>query len=395
MSDVHPILVPLLNVNDDTVVIAEWLVEHGQQVGPGEPICVVETSKAAAELEAEHEGILYQVAEVDTVVPVGEPIGLIGPNLAAVEAYLAEQVVGVTDQTQSGAEATPLRATPRARSLAEEYGVALEQVATMGVVGTIKEADVQRYLSERLDRWGRVELKQLAEVRLPQPILERVVADGELSRHEKFVVQGLKQTLQGVILAAIEAEVELTSISELVQGLQCRGTMVTLLHVVLCALGQTLPHFPRLISFQHAGQIYRYRDLDIAFVARVDGRLFTPVVRNVDRLSLAQVAKACQTASLRVIRGKTKPEELEGACFTVSHVATPGILRFMALPNRFQSAILAVAAEQRRLALGPDGSVHQIPVIALTLSYDHALCDAMYAAEFLSRLGEEMGRVSA
>ena len=56
MSDIHSVLVPLLNVNDDSVVLVEWLVDHGQHVVLGEPICVVQTSKASAELETDDEG---------------------------------------------------------------------------------------------------------------------------------------------------------------------------------------------------------------------------------------------------------------------------------------------------------------------------------------------------
>jgi pyruvate dehydrogenase E2 component (dihydrolipoamide acetyltransferase) len=205
-----------------------------------------------------------------------------------------------------------------------------------------------------------------------------------------FVAQNLQESLRNVLLATLDVDVDLTRINERIRQAQAGGMMMSLLHVVMCALGRTLSHYDRLISFRDDRELYRYRQMDVAFVVRSpDGLLYTPVVREVDRLDLPEVARSCQTAAMRVHRGRIKPEELEGACFTVSHVAAPGVSRFVALPNRFQSAILAVAAERSVLTMR-DGQVTPTPMTTLTLSYDHALCDGVYAAEFLTRLAKEM-----
>ena len=68
MAQIHDILMPQLNVNDETAVLLEWLVEHGSEVSPGQAICEVETSKSTAELEAEHEGVLFHTAEPATTL---------------------------------------------------------------------------------------------------------------------------------------------------------------------------------------------------------------------------------------------------------------------------------------------------------------------------------------
>jgi pyruvate dehydrogenase E2 component (dihydrolipoamide acetyltransferase) len=185
-------------------------------------------------------------------------------------------------------------------------------------------------------------------------------------------------------------EADLSRVNERIREAQAAGTMLSLLHVIMTALGRTLPHYPRLIRFLHDGRLYRYRSLDVAFVVRsLEGLLYTPVVRELDQRGLGDVAQACQTAAMRVNRGRIKPEELEGACFTVSYVGMPGVTRFVALPNRFQSAILAVAGEREALFMR-EGQVTARPVTTLTLSYDHALCDGVYAGEFLTRLLNEM-----
>src|SRR4051794_4467137 len=89
MHDVTAVLVPQLNVNDDTVRLGGWLVARGAQVREGDAICEVETSKAASELVAEREGLLYPLIEPGDAVDIGGRVALIGPSIEAIEAYLA------------------------------------------------------------------------------------------------------------------------------------------------------------------------------------------------------------------------------------------------------------------------------------------------------------------
>jgi pyruvate/2-oxoglutarate dehydrogenase complex dihydrolipoamide acyltransferase (E2) component len=148
------------------------------------------------------------------------------------------------------------------------------------------------------------------------------------------------------------------------------------------------------MSFAYEGALYRYRAVDIAFVARTpDGRLYTPVVRSADRANLEGIAKVCQAEMLRVMRGAVTVEELEGACFTISHVPVGRTTRVMALPSFGQSAILGVSAERPAIDL-VDGAAVERPLVTLTLSYDHSLCDGVYAAGFLAELTTDLERPS-
>lgn len=384
MTSVFPLRIPMVNVNDETVVMVEWLASHGQQVRIGQPICVVETSKAATEIEAEQEGVLWQIAEVNSEIRIGSTFALIGPDTQAVESYLAAQ--SVSPKPLDGLSAPP-EATPRASALARERDVSLEQVAASGIKGTIKESDVRRFLSGQTESADQRAVSHPDDRSLPRPVLERTIDSGQVSRHDASVAENLRLTLAGVIAADVESIVDLTAAKEVIAHSRRTGTMLTLLHMLVWSLGKTLPDFPRLISFHHDGRIYRYSEMDIGFIMRdPEGRLFSPVIRKVDSSSLVQVASACHAASLAVFKGNIRPEELEGACFTVSHVTTPGIVRFTAIPNRYQSAILAVAPEHHQIALDESSSVREAMITTLTLTYDHTLCDATYAAEFLQRL---------
>jgi len=394
MNLVFPITIPLLNANDDTVQVVNWLVEHGTHVDVGEAICEIETSKATTTLEAEHDGVNYQISAAQSMAKVGQQIGLIGPDLKTIENYLSNNAATRDGSKLLDRPQPPLQATSRAQILAAQHGISLQKVADAGVHGTIKETDVQRYFSA-LKQTPELPRKTWDQTELPPAIREYVMHKGDLSRHEQFVAQNLERTLQNVLLATIDAVLDLTSVKQCLLLTQRDGEMLSLLHIIMCALGCTLPHYPQLISFRHNGQVYRYHQLDLAFVVRIQGgRLYTPVVRGVDKLDLAQTAQACNKMAMRVNRGRIKPKDLEGSCFTVSHVPSPITNRLNALPNRFQSAVLAIAGERSILSL-KNGQVSQIPVVTLTLSYDHALCDAVYAAEFLQHLLEQIDMVTA
>jgi len=392
MSRVFPIIAPHLNVNDEEMLIGRWLVKHGITVTTGDPLCEMETSKAVAELNAEHNGILFQSTAPGSVVKVGDRIGLIGSTIEEIESYLSKEKIMKQEKERSGVPKTEIRATPKAQALAKQYGVLLSQVAAQGVRGAIKEADVLRYVEEQ--KTNRESPAESRTTSVPPEISRHVNDEGELSRHELAVAQNLRQSLNTILLATMETDLDLSPVKHLIQLAQGQGLMLSLLHVALHALGRALPHHPRLISFHHNNRVYRYRELNVAFVVKTgDQRLYAPVVRQADKLSVNQVAQACHAVAMRIHRGKVELSELEGACFTVSCIAAPTISRFMALPNRFQSAILAIAGE-RSILMSKNGQITMVPGVTLTLTYDHALCDGSYAAEFLGRLVSEISRTT-
>ncbi len=383
-QDAFPILVPQLNVNDEQVRFVRWLVEPGDTVAAGQVICVVETSKAATDLEAERSGVVVPTAAPDEMVGVGGRIGYIGASREAAEAALtAERSVAPA----IAADDAP-RATPRAQALAREQGLSLAEVAALGVPGTIKEEDVRRALAAR----GPSEPVRQAPV-LPGDLTSRVTEGQPLGRHERAALDGLEETARSLILATVDYELDLSRVRERLRAAQRDGLMLSLMHLAIAAAGRVLPKFPRLMSVRRGTTVFTYRGVDVAFLVRTpDGRLFTPVVRAADTLDAAAVARACGAMSMRVHRGRIAPEDLDGGCFTVSSVAEPGVSRFVALPNRYQSAILAVAAEREVVRI-VDGTPAGVPVVTLVLSYDHGLCDGILAAQFLRAVGEEMERL--
>ena len=383
-AEARTLVVPQINVNDEAVRLVSWAVESGARVAAGDVVCTVETSKAAADVLSEHDGIILPIAQTDAMVSIGAPLAIIGPTLDAAQA--AKQALSAP---AAAAAPSALRATPRAEALALKLGVDLAAVAASGVKGTVKESDVERYAAGRskTDQPAPAAPGPRVPAAIPAPLQARLKPPEELTRHEMAVIEGLGESLRSVIFTTLDYEVGLDEIAPRIEEAQRAGVKLSLQHVVIAALGRALPKFDRLMSFRAGGRRHVYRQADIAFVVRsLDGRLFTPVVRDAGVLDAAGVAGACSAASMRVNRGNITPDELEGACFTISHIADPAVTRFVALPNRYQSAILAMGGEHA-------GRTQK--VVNLTLSYDHGLCDGSYAAAFLKEVAAHMRQVIA
>lgn len=369
MEGVTPLVVPQVNVNDETVQLVRWSVADGSAVAAGEAVCDIETTKAASEVTAVAAGILVQAAVAGNQVAVGAVIGAIAETREAATAFLA---AGAAERPAAGSGATT-----KAAALAAQHGVALDMVRASGVRGTIKESDVRRFV-------------EASGPALPAGLARQLVHEGPLPGFDAAIAGNLRRSTQGLILTSVDMECRLDAAHAVIKAAQAEGRMASLLHLVMAAVGRALPSFPRLTSFVWEGSLYRHTALDIAFVARAaDGKLFTPVLRAVDQLSLAEIAKQSQAAALRAMRGTARAEDLEGAAFTISQVPVPGTTRVAALPSFGQSAILGVSAERTAVAwIG--GAAAAQPVVTFTLSYDHALCDGVYAANFLAALVKDL-----
>jgi pyruvate/2-oxoglutarate dehydrogenase complex dihydrolipoamide acyltransferase (E2) component len=383
MEQVSPLVVPQVNVNDDTVLLVRWSVPQHGQVSAGDIVCEVETSKATAEVTADRSGVLVQTAAPPVRVRIGEAIGAIGVTREAAAAYLAAQVVTKAVVLDGG-----LKATAKAMARAARAGVSLDAIAHGEVRGTIKESDVERFLAGQSA--GRETVRGPGGV--PPGLAKFVELAGEIPAFDAAVAANLKRSTDHLILASVDADCRLTAAHRIIQQTLAAGRMVSLLHLIIAGASRVLPRFPRLMSFAYEGALYRYRAVDIAFVARTpDGRLYTPVVRSADCTDLDGIARACQAETLRIMRGAVKVERLEGACFTISHVPVGRTTRVAALPSFGQSAILGVSAERQSFDL-VGGAVVAQPTVTLTLGYDHALCDGIYAASFLGELISDLER---
>lgn len=145
----HVQTVPQLGVNDDTVRIAHWLVAEGDRVAPGTALVEVETTKAAVEIAAETGGLVVFLAAEGDSLPVSAALALFGDDLAALQAERDTRLAARAVEAKATATGGDGLATKKAEKLAAEHGLAIAEVAA-GVQGIVREADVERFLAQRV-----------------------------------------------------------------------------------------------------------------------------------------------------------------------------------------------------------------------------------------------------
>lgn len=357
---------PRLNANDDSVTLTRWLVPDRAAVAAGQAVAEIETEKATAELSVEFAGLLLHAVETGAEVPIGAPLGYVGADLAALQ-----RARGAQAAAQAPASGRTSAATAKARLLAAARGVDLAEVRASG--DTVKERDVARHLAERGAGAARSDDA-------------RLVLAGDASAHQLRVSRDLRAAMRAGLFTTLTYRLDLRGAERAIAAERAQGRAASLLTVLLHALGKTLANFPALRSVIEGGKIYRYRDIDVAFAVRsAAGDLHAPVVRQVDRLDLVNIARECARLAKSAMRGKLDAKDVGGACFAVSLIPTPNVESFVALPMPVQSAILALGATRQDLELTSAGPATR-PVATATVTYDHALCDGLLVAEFCAAL---------
>lgn len=394
--------IPQININDEEVRLVGWKAAAGDRVREGEPICEVETSKAVGDVPSPAIGVFRPTAPLGEMIRIGEVVGYIGPSAEVIASYLsslatlpaAGQPAAHHEPNVSriaAASVSTMDATAGAIEMAQREGVDLAKVIALDG-GRIRRVDVERYLAERppaqfepsAAATPRTNVPsaslQAAGEPLPTLLMSAVENAGNLPEHQWSAAQHLARTQAGMIVAHTMMDVVMTPAMEWVREQRAQGRMASPLPILIKATVAAIAACPKLAMFRTGRQAFRYRAVDIAFTARShDDMLFTPVVRAADKLNLSEIAARCSTLAMAAFRGRIDAKDLTGGCITVSLLNEQPVRMHVGLQNTYQSAILTAGAVRDEVRL-LNGQPAAVPVMTLTLSYDHGLMDGWDAA---------------
>ena len=351
---------PRLSDSMEEGTVAKWLVAEGAPVARGQPLVEIDTDKATMEYESESEGTLLQILvhEGETAA-IGTPIARVGSPSEAPTASTSPPA----ERVQRSARAN---ASPVAKRLAKELGVALECVEGTGPNGMITREDVERAAGGP------------AQGPEPGPELE------PLSRVQQAIARHMLEAA-GVPTFSVEIDVDMTASGELRKSLEPRPSVNDLV-VKACALA--LREHPR-VNAAYSEEGFRYSErVNVGIAVAAQDALLVPVVHDADRKSVAEIAHESRELAEKARGGKLSPAELDGGTFTVSNLGMYGIRRFEAILNTPQAAILAVGAVEPQPAVDAEGRLAVRPLMAATLVCDHRILYGADAARFLARLRE-------
>jgi len=273
-------------------------------------------------------------------------------------------------------------AVPAARKLARELGIDIESVAGSGPHGRVRVEDVRAHAAAAAVPGARVAPVDHAarEERVPVRGLRRVIAQQMTASHLQTV-----RTLH-----VDEADVSgLVALRErLKPAAERRGVRLSYLPFVMKAVVAALKEYPALNSSldEEKGEIVVKRYYNLGMAVAVDDGLVVPVVKDVDRLSIVEVAAEVQRLAEAARAGKLAPDDVRGGTFSITNIGSLGGLFSFPIINVPEAAILGLHSIKKRPVVLPDDTIAARWMVYLSLSFDHRVLDGAVAASFTSRL---------
>jgi pyruvate dehydrogenase E2 component (dihydrolipoamide acetyltransferase) len=388
------ISLPRLGQGMEAGTIVRWLKSEGEQVEKGEPLYELDTDKVTQEVEADASGVLLKIlAGEGEEIEVGKRIAVIGEEGEEVE---AEAEVEVEEDEQEEGSPAPAREEERERGR-EASKEEAEEKETARADGRIKASPLAR----RIARERNIDLAALTgtgpDGRIVAEDVERAATTpahatvGAAPLEAEVVpLTSLRKTIARRLTQAWEApafqismSADMTRAQELRERLREQNVTVTDVLMKLAAIA-LLRH--REVNAQFADDELRiFPNAHIGLAVATERGLIVPVLREVERKSLVQLAAERGEIVQRTREGKLSQEDLEGGTFTISNLGMYGVEIFTAVLNPPQSAILAVGAIEEKPVV-ENGELVARPLMAMTLTCDHRAVDGAKAAEFLREL---------
>jgi pyruvate dehydrogenase E2 component (dihydrolipoamide acetyltransferase) len=262
-------------------------------------------------------------------------------------------------------------ASPKARRLAQEYGVPVEEIAGSGPYGSVQAADVLAFTSS-----GAVSLAGSEET-----------SELPTSSAWKTMAERMHASWRDVPHFYLQRDVDATRLSSWRDAARTRDGYEQVTHtdllVKLCAFALT--RHPRVNAQWENGTVVGKRGVNVGIAVATEDALIVPVVHGADRLDLRAVADRRREIVSHARDKKLRPDDISGGTFTISNLGMFGVDAFQAIVNTPQAAILAVGRILDRV-VAVNGAAVVRPTLTLTLSFDHRVVDGAEGARFLDTL---------
>ena len=458
------IIMPKLGFNMNEGKLVQWYKSEGEEITKGEPLFSVETDKTNMDIEATSDGVVKKLLiEEGDQIPVTLPIAVIGSADEDVSAAVADakaqlaaggadvsdvdEAAAVAEQAEAPAEAkTPaaapktadgvIKITPRARRVAAENDLAVEDLAIEGTgwQGGICEKDILEYLASNKVKatpvaaaMAKAEGIDLADIKgsgvngkIMKEDVEKVIAAakkavaaaedqahagaGEITPDGKEI--GEKVPYAGVrkVIGDRLAESKFTAphlyftqkvnmedvlaLRKKVNEVQDKKTSVT--DFIAKAVIMTLKKYPEMNSSLVGETIERYKSINLGIAVASPTGLIVPNIKNSQDMSVVEISKASTPLFDKARAGKLAVDEYAGGTFTISNLGMFGIENFTAIINPPEVGILSISStkDEPFVVTKEDGTkeIQIKPMMNIQLTVDHRIIDGLLAAQFVTEI---------
>jgi len=378
------------SVADGTV--ATWHKKPGDAVKRDELIVDIETDKVVIEVLAEADGVLAEIVknEGDTVLS-NELLGTLSEGGAAAPAPAAAQAAAPAAAAAPGVAGDEQILSPAARKLAEENGIDPNSIAGTGKGGRVTKEDVVAAASAKKNAPAPAPAAKPAAPAVAAPMFaagDRVEKRVPMTRLRAKVAERLVEAQSNMAMLTTFNEVDMTEVMALRSKYKDlfekshNGVRLGFMSFFVKATTEALKRFPAVNASIDGSDIVYHGYSDIGVAVSSDRGLVVPVLRNAERMSLAEIEGGIATFGKKAKDGKLSIDDMTGGTFTITNGGTFGSMLSTPIVNPPQAAILGMHnILQRPMAI--NGQVVIRPMMYLALSYDHRLIDGKEAVTFL------------
>lgn len=418
------ILMPALSPTMEEGTLSKWLVKEGDKVNSGDILAEIETDKATMEFEAIDEGIVAKIlvqagsqgVKVNSVLAIlaqeGEKlenISNVDTKTSAVSSDAVEKTTvenpvkqepavttsaaaaALSSVSSGAANANKIFASPLARRIAKDNGLALENIKGTGPNGRIVKADVELALKQP---------KSVSKAVSLGVSDDEILSLYEAQNYELVPHDGMRKTIAKRLLESkltvphfyLTIDCNLDNLLALRQEINAAAPVtgsdkdakpaykVSVNDMVLRAVALSLRDLPAANVSWLEHSMIQHKHVDVGVAVAIEGGLITPILRAAETKSLVEISQEVKSLVKRARERKLKPMEYQGGTTSVSNLGMFGVKNFSAIVNPPQSTIFAIGAGEKRPVI-VDNKVEVSTVMSVTISSDHRSVDGALAAE--------------
>lgn len=414
-------------------VLVRWVKNEGENVNKGDVLAEIETDKATVEVESSASGVVRKLlVEAGSVVPVGDPIAVVGSADEKIEDAPAKAVEPKTEKKTDEQAGPELKTEPekaeggeqKAEAKAEEKPAAPakpEPTPAPQAAAPVQEGPIKASpLAKKIARDNKVDLSRLQGTgpggRVVRKDVEAALAGGQQAAPSQ---QPAAVSTQPVVVSAEDQTVQTTKLRQAI-GRRLVEAKQTIPHFyvtheykmdalmamrkqaneylpdneklsvndfILKAVALTLRQFPNLNATIKGNEVIQFGHVNVGVAVTVPGGLMTVVVKDTDQKSMRQISGEVKAMAGRAREGKVKPDDVDGSTFSTSNLGMYDVEDFIAIINPPEAAILAISSA-REVPVVDNGQVKPGWRMKATISVDHRVSDGAEAAQFMQKLAE-------
>lgn len=415
------LIMPKMGESITEATILKWLKKPGDSIQQDEAVLEIATDKVDSEVPSTVSGVLVEMLfKEGDVVPVGKAVAIISndavaANVSATPQATAPVKVAVTTPSVSTATAPAAVVTsdrfysPLVLNIARQEGIGMAELEAMpgtGAGGRVSKKDILAFVEQRKNApQSQPQTVAVTQVTKPAEVVQVAPAKSysgnveiiEMDRMRRLIADNMVKSKQTSAHVTSFVEADVTNLvlwrNRMKDKFKERyGENLTFTPIFIEAVVRALQDFPLVNSSVDGTNIIVKKDINIGMATALpSGNLIVPVIKNADQLNLVGLAKQVNSLANRARNNKLKPEDIEGATYTVSNVGTFGNVMGTPVILQPQVAIMATGAIKKKPVVIETEEGDTIGIrhmMFLSHSYDHRIIDGSLGGSFVRRVGD-------